>query len=170
LQQLRAGNLEVTVTSSQERPESDAWRHWTDEMVWARGRGMAEPLPAVIPLVTRDDDRSISRGLPAAALEKVGRAWELVLTATSTSSVVSAAEHGLGLTVYATRRIGTTGLVVCQDRTLPPLPDLICRLCVRESAESKMLDELVAMMADVACPDGDILATEKLAQFARPTR
>jgi hypothetical protein len=138
-------------------------------MVWVRGSGMPEPVPETVPLIVRDNDHSMSNILLTAALEKIGRPYELVVTASLMHAVTDATDAGMGLTAYAKRRIGATGLAICRDKSLPPLADLTCSLCVRESAESKMLDDLVGMIARIVSPEDSVVLAKKL-QVARPPR
>jgi DNA-binding transcriptional LysR family regulator len=166
LQRLRAGDLDVAVTFMSEKPERDAWHHWTEEMIWARGQSLREPLPEVVPLVAREN-HWLSQSLAVATLDRVGRPYELVLTSPSILGALSAADNGLGLLTYAKRRIAATNLVVCEDKSLPKLPDMICSLCVRESAGTKMLDDLVSVIADVVRP-GAATSIEKRPEFIQP--
>ncbi len=80
LQQLRNGELDLVISFTPEKPELDARYHWVEELVWVRGHSMPEPLPEVIPLVARND-HWMSRGAAIAALEKISRPFEVVLSA-----------------------------------------------------------------------------------------
>ncbi|MGZ3411987.1 MAG: LysR family transcriptional regulator [Xanthobacteraceae bacterium] len=169
LQRLRAGELDIAVTFTPTKPERDARLHWTEEMIWARGRTLAEPLPEVVPLVARDD-HWMNYGLAVAALDKVGRSYEFTLTAPTILALLSAVNNGLGLLPFARRRIGATNLVICQDKSLPKLPEIVCSLCVREAADSKMLDDLAHLIADVVKPGSESVELEKLPEFGQQRR
>jgi len=152
LQQLRNGELDLVVTFTAEKPEVDARYHWTEELVWVRGHSMPEPLPEVVPLVARND-HWMSRGAAFAALEKVGRPFEVILSAPTILAMLSSVRAGIGIMPFAKRRIGRADLVEVTDPSLPKLPDVVCCICVREAGDTEMLDYLATAIAEVITPD-----------------
>jgi DNA-binding transcriptional LysR family regulator len=168
LQQLRAGDLDIVVSFTPEKPERDARYHWTEELTWVRGATTPEPLPDVVPLVARSD-HWLNHGLAVAALEKIGRNYEFTFTAPTVRALVSAVSAGFGIMPFAKRRLETTDLVLVQDRSLPKLPDVVCSICVRESAEGGMLDDLAQAVADVIKPTAEdqVARTSEFAQARR---
>jgi DNA-binding transcriptional LysR family regulator len=153
LQQLRSGELDLAISFTPEKPELDARYHWTEELVWVRGHSMPEPLPKVIPLVARHD-HWMSRGTGIAALEKVGRSFEVILSAPTILAMLSSVRAGIGIMPFARRRMGSADLALVMDPSLPKLPDIVCSICVREAGDTEMLDYLARSIAEVITPAG----------------
>jgi DNA-binding transcriptional LysR family regulator len=151
LHDLRAGELDLVVLLTPDKPERDARHHWTDELIWARGAAMPEPIEDPVPLVTRGE-HWMNHRMGVAALEKAGRAYEITMTAPTILSLMSAVRHGLGIMPFARRRIGSTDLVICDERSLPKLPDIVCSIYVSEAGDLEMLNELADAVADVVRP------------------
>jgi DNA-binding transcriptional LysR family regulator len=151
LQQLRGGELDLVISFTPEMPELDARYHWTEELVWVRGHSMPEPLPEVIPLVARNV-HWMSRGSAIAALEKVGRPFEVILSAPTVLAMLSSVRAGIGIMPFAKRRIGSADLAQVMDPSLPKLTDIVCSICVREAGDAEMLDFLATAIADMITP------------------
>ena len=109
LQRLRAGELDIAVSFTPTKPERDARHHWTEEMIWARGRTLAEPLPDVVPLVARDD-HWMNYGLAVAALDKVGRSYEFRTHGADDSCAAECSQQRARHPAVCRRRIGATNL------------------------------------------------------------
>jgi DNA-binding transcriptional LysR family regulator len=151
LQQLRGGELDLVVAFTPEKPELDASFHWTEELAWVRGHSMPEPLPEIVPLIARAD-HWMSRGTAFAALEKVGRPFEVILSAPTILAMLSSVRAGIGIMPFAKRRIGTADLAQVMDPSLPKLPDVVCSICVREAGDTELLDFLTTAIAELIMP------------------
>ncbi len=154
LHDLRAGELDLAVILTPDKPERDARHHWTEEMVWARGAAMPEPIDDPVPLVTRGE-HWMNHRMGVAALEKAGRTYEITMTAPTILSLMSAVRHGLGVMPFARRRIGNADLAICDERTLPKLPDIVCSIYVSEAGDVEAFNELADCVADVIRPAPD---------------
>jgi DNA-binding transcriptional LysR family regulator len=152
LQQLRNGELDLVISFTPEKPELDAHYHWVEELVWVRGHTMPEPLPELIPLVARND-HWMSRGTAIAALEKVSRPFEVILSAPTVLAMLSSVRAGIGIMPFAKRRIGSADLAMVQDPTMPKLPDVVCSICVREGGDAELLDYLTTAIAEAIRPE-----------------
>ncbi len=53
---------------------------------------------------------------------------------------------------FAKRRIGSADLAQVMDPSLPKLPDVVCSICVREAADTEMLDYMANAIAEVITP------------------
>jgi DNA-binding transcriptional LysR family regulator len=147
LHDLRAGELDVIVLLTMDKPERDARHHWMEEMVWGRGASMSDPVEDPVPLVTRGDNW-MNHSIAVNALEKAGRAYEFTLITPTILSLISAVRNGLGVMPFARRRILSTDLVICGD-TLPALPALVSSVYVSEAGDSDVLNALADEIADV---------------------
>jgi DNA-binding transcriptional LysR family regulator len=148
LQDLRAGELDVIVLLTMDKPERDARHHWMEEMVWGRGASMSDPVDDPVPLVSRGDNW-MNHSIAVNALEKVGRSYEFTLIAPTILSLISAVRNGLGVMPFARRRIVSTDLVVCGEHALPKLPELVSSVYVSEAGDSDVLNALADEIADV---------------------
>ncbi|HWM49635.1 MAG TPA: LysR family transcriptional regulator [Xanthobacteraceae bacterium] len=148
LHDLRAGELDVVVLLTMDKPERDARHHWTEEMVWGRGASMSDPVEDPVPLVTRGDDW-MNHNIAVNALEKAGRSYEFTLITPTILSLISAVRNGLGVMPFARRRILSTDLVICSEDVMPKLPDLVSSIYVSEAGDSEVLNALADEIAEV---------------------
>jgi len=148
LHDLRAGDIDVVVLLTLDKPERDARHNWMEEMVWGRGATMADPIGDPVPLVTRGE-HWMNHRIGVNALERAGRAYEVTLTAPTILSLISAVRNGLGIMPFAHRRIVSTDLVICGEDTLPKLPDLVSSIYVSEAGDADVLNDLADEIANV---------------------
>jgi DNA-binding transcriptional LysR family regulator len=131
-------------------PRLDAHDHWTEHVVWVRGRGAAYNPVAPVPLVAREEGCLLTR-LSIQALEQAGRDWEMVFAGTSSVSVAAAVSAGLGISAMIERLV-PADLAVWYDAPLPPLPDIECGIYLREGHDRPLLEELAEALAAVIRP------------------
>jgi DNA-binding transcriptional LysR family regulator len=99
-----------------------------------------------VPLVSHGEKCVVHRQV-ADALERAGRAFDLSFTETSVTSLTSAVGAGLG--VMALPRCVSQGadLAIWDDAPLPPLPKIVCNVCVRSGADD-VVDQFARALAD----------------------
>jgi DNA-binding transcriptional LysR family regulator len=151
VREVRQGELDVAVAVSVPDPLGDARFHWTDDMVWVRAPLTRVDPDAPVPLVGHGERCLIHRQVTD-ALERAGRAYSLSFTETSVSSVAPAVSAGLG--VIGLPRCISQGadLTVWDDAPLPPLPTIVCNVCVRAGAD-EVVDRFAQALAE-AFADG----------------
>jgi DNA-binding transcriptional LysR family regulator len=147
LQELRLGELDLIVTFSG-RSDPDARFQWTEEVVWARGASTRIDANSPVPLATCGDSCTLHR-LAVAALEKAGRSYHVVFIASSLGEVATAVGAGIGVMALARSRLASTELLVCEDRSLPKLPDIVCGIYVREGGDREALEQLADALAEI---------------------
>jgi len=142
----RQGELDVALTVSGAAPQDDAKFHWSEDMVWMRGPQTEIDPRAPVPLVSHGEKCVVHRQV-ADALERAGRAFDLPFTETSVTSLTSAVGAGLG--VMALPRCVSQGadLAIWDDAPLPPLPKIVCNVCVRSGADD-VVDQFARALAD----------------------
>ncbi len=148
LHDLRAGELDVVVLLTMDKPERDARHHWMEEMVWGRGASMSDPVDDPVPLVTRGEGW-MNHSIAINALERVGRSYEIILITPTILSLISAVRNGLGVMPFARRRILSTDLVICSEDVMPKLPELVSSIYVSEAGDTEMLNALADEIAAV---------------------
>jgi DNA-binding transcriptional LysR family regulator len=146
MREVRQGELDVAVGLSGPDPHSDARFHWTEDMVWVRAAGTRLDPDGPVPLVSHGD-KCIAYRQVADALERAGRAYSLSFTETSVTGLKAAVNAGLG--VMALPRCVSDGadLAIWHDAPLPPLPAIVCNVCVRAGADD-LIDRFAQALAD----------------------
>jgi DNA-binding transcriptional LysR family regulator len=134
VREVRQGELDIAVAVSGADPHSDARFHWTEDMVWVRAPGTRIDPCGPVPLVSHGDKCAAHRQV-ADALERAGRAFDLSFTETSVTGLRAAVNAGLG--VMALPRCVSDGadVAIWHDAPLPPLPAIVCNVCVRAGAD-----------------------------------
>jgi DNA-binding transcriptional LysR family regulator len=151
MREVRQGELDVAVAMSAPDPLGDARFHWTDDMVWVRASLTRVDPDAPVSLVSHGE-KCLTHRQVTDALERAGRAYTLAFTETSVSSLAQAVGAGLG--VMALPRCISRGadLTVWDDAPLPPLPPIVCNVCVRAGAD-EVVDRFAVSLAE-AFADG----------------
>jgi DNA-binding transcriptional LysR family regulator len=147
---LRSGELDVIVTLSETKPDADARFQWTEELVWVRGASTRLDPNGPVPLASCGDSCTQQR-LAVATLEKIGRSYRVVLTAPNLTEVASAVAAGFGVTALSRSRI-VGDLVICDERVLPKLPDVVCSIYAREDDDRDDLESLADALAETFQP------------------
>ena len=144
--EVRQGELDVAICVSGPDPHGDARFHWTEDMVWVRAPLTRIDSDAPVPLVSHGD-KCLTHRQVADALERAGRAYNLPFTETSITSLAAAVNAGLG--VMALPRCVSQGpdLAVWDDAPLPPLPAIVCNVCVRAGAD-EVVEKFAQALAD----------------------
>ncbi|MBO0759543.1 MAG: hypothetical protein J2P54_27205, partial [Bradyrhizobiaceae bacterium] len=158
LQDLRSGELDVIVTLSERNSDPDARLHWTEELVWVRGASTRVDANGPVPLASCGDSCTQQR-LAVATLEKFGRSYRVVLTAPNLTEVASAVAAGFGVTALSRSRIVGTDLVVCDERVLPKLPEVVCSIYLREGGDRAELESLADALAETFQPRQSLTPT-----------
>ena len=90
-----------------------------------------------------DEERGILH-----ALNRAGRDWEMVFTAASSISVAGAVAAGLGVSAMI-ERVVPPEVTVWRDAPLPPLPDVVCAIYLREGDNRELLEDLAEAFVTV---------------------
>jgi DNA-binding transcriptional LysR family regulator len=144
LRGLQQGDLDLAVTFAED-PLLEAYDHWVERAVWVRGAGMVYDSTAPVPLVALEEESVLTK-LSTEALELAGRDWETVFTGPSRTSVAGAVAAGLGVSAMFERLVPPE-LVVWRDPPLPPLPDTVCSIYLREGDDRELLENLAEALS-----------------------
>ena len=132
--EVRQGELDVAVIVSGADPHDDARYHWVEPMVWVRAPLTRIDPEAPVPLVSHGDKCQAHRQV-ADALDRAGRTYKLPFTETSITSLAAAVGAGLGVMAVPRCASLAADLAVWDDAPLPPLPAIVCNICVRAGAD-----------------------------------
>jgi len=141
VREVRQGELDVAVAVSARDPHSDARFHWSEDMVWVRGPHIKIDPDAPVPLVSHGD-KCVTHRQVTDVLERAGRAYDMPFTETSIPSLLAAVGAGLGVMALPRCIAKQADLAIWDDAPLPPLPAIVCNVCVRAGA-----DDLVEQFA-----------------------
>ena len=146
VRELRQGELDVAIVMSGSDPLEDARFHWTDEMVWVRAPLTRIDPDGPVPLVGHGE-KCVTHRQATDALERAGRAYSLSFTETSVSSLAPAVNAGLGVMALPRCIAQGADLTVWDDAPLPPLPTIVCNVCVRAAAD-EAVEQFAQALAD----------------------
>ena len=155
LHDLRIGELDLVVLLTSEKAELDARHYWTEDMIWGRGATIELDPDLPVPLVTRGP-HWMNHRLGVAALERAGRAYDVVFTGPTILSLMSAVRAGLGIMPFARRRILNTDLVICDELQLPPLPSFVCSIYISEVGDTVAMQHLADAVATAIRPPASV--------------
>jgi DNA-binding transcriptional LysR family regulator len=156
---MRQGELEVVLTVSGAAPQDDAKFHWSEDMVWVRAPQTEIDPRAPVPLVSHGE-KCVAHRQVVDALERAGRAFDLPFTETSVTSLTSAVDAGLGVMALPRCVSQDAGLAIWDDAPLPPLPRIVCNVCVRSGADY-VVDQFARALADAFAADRATAAPDR---------
>lgn len=158
---LQQGDLDLAVVFAQD-PLIEAYDRWAERVVWVRGAGTVYDSTGPVPLVAQDDECVLTK-LSTEALDRAGRDWEMVFTAPSSGSVAGAVSAGLGVSAMIERLVPPE-LIIWRDPPLPPLPEMVCTIYLREGEDRELLENLAeALSRAMRARPGRTAARESLA-------
>jgi DNA-binding transcriptional LysR family regulator len=139
---LREGDVDVLIALSANGAVPDTRRHWTEELVWV-GTPATQLDPArPVPVVSYGEECLFHR-TAVAALHRAGRDHIMGFVGATIALLCSAVIAGFGVMVWPRSRVADMpGLAICEDKSLPVLPDVFCGVHVREGGQREMRDQL----------------------------
>jgi DNA-binding transcriptional LysR family regulator len=142
----------VLIALSATAPVTDTRRHWTEELVWV-GTPTTRLDPArPVPVVSYGEECLFHR-TAVAALHRPGRDHFMVVVGATIALLYSAAIAGFGVMVFPRSRVADMpGLAICEDKSLPLLPDVFCGVYVREGGQREIRDQLADAIAGALRP------------------
>ena len=150
LQRLKDDQFDLVVALVPEEPEGAARHHWTEDLVWSRGKTTVLDLNAPVPLVSYGD-RCLCHRAALATLHKAGLEGELVFRANTAEALRSAVAAGVGVMLVPRRRIPAE-LQAWDDGPLPPAPAVYGGVFVHEGAANETLELLADQFAQALGP------------------
>jgi DNA-binding transcriptional LysR family regulator len=147
--ELALGDLDVAMIVSDAGPHVGARYHWSEPMVWVRAPLTRIDPDVPVPLVSHGDKCLMHRHV-GEALERAGRAYKLSFTETSITSLATAVGAGLGVMALPRCAPLAADLSIWDEAPLPPLPEIVCNVCVRpgvHGAADQLAQDLAAAYA-----------------------
>ncbi len=165
---LREAEADLVIAVSERGAVADAYRHWSEGLIWVRGPSFTlqcEPVPLVC-----FGDECIFNRTAVEALNEAGMRGDVVFCGSSIAGLCEAVSSGLGVMVLPRSSAAWPALVVCDDARLPKLPEMSCGVYVREGSGRDLRERLAQVIAETLCPQ-DVLRSGKVAAgaAARPS-
>jgi DNA-binding transcriptional LysR family regulator len=152
---LREGELDVLVALSPAGAVPDTRHHWSEQLVWVGLPTMRLDPARPLPVISYGEECLFHR-TAVAALHRIGRDHVMVFVGATIASLCSAVIAGFGVMVCPRNRVtDMPGLSICEDKSLPLLPDVFCAVYVREGGQREIRDELADTIAGALGPSRD---------------
>jgi DNA-binding transcriptional LysR family regulator len=146
---LREADVDLVIAVSERGAVTDAFRHWSEGLIWVQGPSFE--LPSVtVPLVCYGDECVFNR-TAVEALSQAGLSGDVVFCGSSIAGLCEAVSAGLGVMVLPRSSAVWPDLVVCEDPRLPKLPEMSCGVYVREGSGRDLRERLAQVIAETLC-------------------
>lgn len=144
---LREGDVDVLIALSATGAVADTGRSWSEELVWVGTPATRLDPARPVPVVSYGEECLFHR-TAVAALHRAGRDHIMVVVGATIALLYSAVIAGFGVMVFPrSRAADMPGLAICEDKSLPLLPDVFCGVYVREGGQREMRDQLADAIA-----------------------
>ena len=151
---LRQGDIDVLIALSA-AGIPDSRRRWSEQLVWVGTPAMRLDPARPVPVVSYGEECLFHR-TAVAALHRAGRDHIMVFVGATMALLWSAVIAGFGVMVWPRSRVGDMpGLAICEDKSLPVLPDISCAVHVREGGQREIRDQLADAIASTLRPVHD---------------
>lgn len=150
LKGLRDGRYDMVVAMTPDGPAEGAFMTWREKLTWAGGAtalpfGDGDPVRLVC-----YPEGCLYRRAMLSALQREGRAFDLVYATPSQSGIEAAVRSGFGVTAIATRVLPTSLQALAGQGNLPRLTDVVVGIYLNEAKNrSVVAQSLAARLADM---------------------
>jgi DNA-binding transcriptional LysR family regulator len=152
---LRQGDIDVLIALSAAGVIPDNRRRWSEQLVWVGTPATRLDPARAVPVVSYGEECLFHR-IAVAALHGAGRDHIMGFVGATMAVLCSAVIAGLGVMVWPRSRVGDLpGLAICEDRSLPVLPDVFCTVHMREGGQRDIRDQLADAIAGALRPVHD---------------
>ena len=162
---LREGDLDVLIALS---PAGAAPDTWPEQLVWVGLPTTRIDSTRPLPVISYGEECLFHR-TAVAALHRIGRDHVMVFVGATIASLYSAVIAGFGVMVWPRSRVtDLPGLAICEEKSLPLLPDVFCAVHVREGGQREIRDRLADTIAGALRPSRTVWPDRaaKPAEFA----
>ena len=147
---LRQAEVDLVIAVSADGA-TDAYRYWSEGLVWAQGAAF-KLLPSVsVPLVCYGDECVFNR-IAMEALNHAGLPSEVIYCGSSIAGLHAAVGAGLGVMALPRSHLDLPDLVACEDARLPRLPEVSCGVYLREGSDRELMERIAQAIADTLNP------------------
>ena len=154
LREVREGELDILVALTANGTLRDAYRSWSDELVWVGAPSLHIEPGQPLPLVTYGEECIMHR-VAVAALNSARCEHELVYVGPGILGITAAVAAGAGLTVLPKSRAGDFGnLAIRQDEWLPKLPIATWGIYLRDGIGHEMREQFSDAVAALVQASG----------------
>lgn len=150
LKGLRDGRYDMVVAMTPDGPAEGAFMTWRESLTWAGG-AMERPFGAGDPVrLVCYPEGCLYRRAMLSALQREGRAFDLVYATPSQSGIEAAVNSGFGITAIATRVLPKSLRPLGANEGLPRLTDVVVGIYLNDTRNrSAVARSLAARFADM---------------------
>lgn len=147
LRQFRHGELDVIVAQTPDGPAEGAVFTWRESLTWIGLPGAVDPAEP-LRLVAYPEGCNYRRQA-LAALQREGRAYEILCQSPSLPGLVAALKTGFGYTVLSRRTVLPGLSVLGRSDGFPDVADVVCGLYIRPGIKAPEVNMLAKTFADL---------------------
>ena len=149
LKGLRDGRYDMVVAMTPDGPAEGAFMTWREGLTWAGGSAPAPSEGEPVRLVCYPEGCLYRRAM-LSALQREGRAFEVVYATPSQTGIEAAVTSGFGVTAIATRVLPRSLRALGHEAGLPRLADVVVGIYLAEGRDrSVVAQSLAARFADM---------------------
>jgi len=145
---LRDDQFDIVIAMTADGPDEGAFMTWREPVTWVGRPGSRQPSDETIRLVAYPEGCQYRRAMMT-ALQREGRAFEIVYTSPSLSSIEAAVTSGFGITALAARVVPRTLSPIRALPRLPSLTDVVVGVYMREERADRNLRTIAARFAEL---------------------
>ena len=149
LKGLRDGRYDIVVAMTPDGPAEGAFMTWREGLTWAGGAAPAPAEGEPVRLVCYPEGCLYRRAM-LSALQREGRAFEVVYATPSQTGIEAAVTSGFGVTAIATRVLPRSLRALGHEAGLPRLADVVVGIYLADGRDrSVVAQSLAARFADM---------------------
>lgn len=150
LKGLRDGHYDIVVAMTPDGPAEGAFMTWRESLTWVGGTSAALPIETEPVRLVCYPEGCLYRRAMLSALQRGGRAFEVVYATPSQSGIEAAVSAGFGVTAIATRVLPASLRALEAGSGLPRLADVVVGIYLNEAKNrSVVAQSLAARFADM---------------------
>lgn len=149
LTSLRAEALDIVVAMTPDGPAEGAYMTWREALTWVGCSDLDLRGSEKLVRLVAYPEGCLYRRAMLAALQREGRAFDIVYTSQSLTSLEAAVTTGFGITALARRIVKPDLIIAGQEHRLPSLSDVMVGIYIREGTDRSHFTMLAARIADL---------------------
>ena len=156
LRLLRAGLLDIVVAMTPDGPAEGVFMTWSERLTWVGGaESTPDSLTDPLRIVCYPEGCLYRRNM-LTALQREGRAFDVVYASPSLAGIEAAVSTNFGITVLARRILPDKLVALGAEYKLPHLADVVVGIYVNDTRRSTAVHSFAARLADMFVAGADM--------------
>ena len=149
LKSMRNNLLDIVVAMTPDGPAEGAFMTWREKLTWVGGHdAILPPVDEPMPIVCYPEGCLYRRNM-LTALQREGRAFNIVYMSPSLAGIEAAVATNFGLTVLAQRIVPEKLEALGREHRLPALADVVVGIYLNDKIRSAATQSIAARLADM---------------------